>query len=70
MSFGSPAVDMCLKCIQYDNKIHSGDRSCIADQTLQKKRSGAFYSLLQAKNDGVTISFDCQRNMVLPNISD
>nr|CAD7460410.1 unnamed protein product [Timema tahoe] len=56
LSFGSPAVDKCSKCIQYELKIQAGDTSCVAEQELHKRRSDAFFSQLRAKNDGQLVS--------------
>lgn len=46
LSFGSPAVDKCSKCIEYELKIQAGDTSCTAQQLLHKKRSDSFFLII------------------------
>lgn len=71
LSFGSPALDKCSKCIQFQLKLESGDKSVETEYTLHKKRADSFFSLLQTQNeDEITLSFDCQKNLVLPKIPD
>lgn len=71
LSFGSPAVDKCSKCIQYQLKLESGDTSVENEYNLHRKRADCFFDMLKSqKEDEVTISFDCQKNLVLPKIPD
>lgn len=39
--------------------------------TVHKRRGKAFFDILKQERDGIqTISFDCQKNMVLPKVPD
>lgn len=76
LGFGSPRTDVCSACLQLTEKIKScHDEEIKANLTIEKRlhqlRAKAFFDLLKERCDGVQIiSFDCQKNQVMPKVPD
>lgn len=76
LGFGSPRVDVCSTCLQFNEKLKSADSEdlktqLMAEKTVHKRRAKAFFSMFKDGNPNIKIiSFDCQKNMVLPKIPD
>lgn len=76
IGFGNPRTDVCSKCIELDERMkNEPNRSTKAqymiEKTIHKRKAKKFYQLLNEKQDGMlTLSFDCQKNQVLPKIPD
>lgn len=76
LGFGSPRTDTCSKCNELLERIKkSTDPSekvnLMTEKRVHMLKARAFYRLLKEKRDDlVTFSFDCQKNQVLPKISD
>lgn len=77
ISFKSPATDACSECIRLKALIpvttsQPQKQEYMARLTVHKMRYQSFYSMLK-QDDGPTVlklSFDCQKNLVLPRIPD
>lgn len=60
-----------FKIIQLQLKLESGDKSVETEYKLHKARADCFFTQLKTQNeDEITLSFDCQKNLVLPKIPD
>lgn len=76
LSFKTPATDACSTCISYLEKIklatdNKKKEDLKAEYHVHKLKAEAFYSLLKQENDeNFILSFDCQKNMVLPRVPD
>lgn len=77
IGFGTPKTDLCSTCLQYKTNIKqhalgTAERENFeAQQKLHKLRANAFYQILQEERDDlVTFSFDCQKNLALPKLPD
>lgn len=76
IGFGSPSTDVCSKCLELREKIKNEKDASIktvltTEYRIHKLRAKAFFEQLKEKRDGLlTISFDCQKNLVLPKIPD
>ncbi|CAG4975957.1 unnamed protein product [Colias eurytheme] len=76
LGFGSPRTDTCSKCSELTEKIKSCTRTSekallMAEMRVHKLKARAFYRLLKEKRDDLMVlSFDCQKNQVLPKVSD
>ena len=76
IGFKSPVSDVCSICLSLDEKIKlETDKGRRSDLLIQKRvhkvRARAYFDLLKEEDDDVaTISFDCQKNMVLPKVQD
>lgn len=76
LSFKSPATDACSKCIQLRESIKSERDSAkkqlqIAQLRIHKLKAKWFYSSLKTQlDDEIILSFDCQKNLVLPKVPD
>lgn len=73
ISFESPAVDACSKCLQYEERCKSdrNTREIEIEFECHKRRANAFFGLLKRDEENtITFSFDCQKNLVLPKIPD
>lgn len=76
IGFGRPRVDECSTCISLHERIKH-EKNCTIKQTLMTEnhihrlKYKAFYSLLKEERDNLlTLSFDCQKNQVLPRVPD
>lgn len=76
LGFGTPRTDVCSTCLSLDEKIKNNinadeKNKHIIEKRVHKLRANAFYTLLrQTRDDLLTISFDCQKNQVLPKVPD
>lgn len=76
IGFGSPRTDVCSRCTELDEKIKSekdmrAKNTFIIEKRVHTLKSRAFYQLLREEKEGmVTLSFDCQKNQVLPKVPD
>lgn len=76
IGFGTPSTDACSTCIQLKERIKTctnqqEKQDLITEQRVHKLKARAFYDILKQENEGeITMSFDCQKNMVLPKIPD
>lgn len=70
IGFGSPATDQCSKCLQFKERLKSGE-DCKVEYDVHKNRANYFYVLLKKNNESeITFTFDCQKNLVLPKLTD
>lgn len=76
IGFGSPRTDECSTCISLNERIKvckdlEIKTNLICEKRCHKLKAKAFYVLLKEKRDDlITISFDCQKNQVLPKVPD
>lgn len=77
ISFKSPATDACSECIRLTEMIKvtsnpEDKQLCISKLRVHKLKAKAFYSMLKVpvQEDEVRLSFDCQKNLVLPKVPD
>lgn len=76
VGFGSPATDQCSKCLELKERIKSvenwGEKEKLKiELEVHKKRGQMFFELLQNEEDGtITYSFDCQKNLIYPKLTD
>lgn len=76
LGFGSPRVDVCSICLQFDERLKRTSteiekNTLLTEKRIHKLRAKAFYSLLK-ENDTIicTLSFDCQKNLPFPKLPD
>lgn len=76
ISFDSPSTDKCSTCCRFENQI-SFETNAEKKKDLQfqlkahKTRAEAFYTKLRLQvENSLTLSYDCQKNLVLPKIPD
>lgn len=76
IGFKTPGTDKCSTCSMYDEQIkfaknHAKKEEFMRKKRVHKLRSKAFYKLLkQTAPELLTMSFDCQKNQVLPKVPD
>lgn len=76
LGFGSPRTDVCSECIELQERIKTEQNASKKLELMIKKRihklkANAFFKLLRERDDNVAIlSFDCQKNLVLPKVPD
>ncbi|CAH2088921.1 unnamed protein product [Euphydryas editha] len=75
LGFGSPRTDACSRCIELNEKVKTADLNLKQEYIVQKRihtlKAKAFYNLLQTNEEHViTLSFDCQKNMMLDTLPD
>lgn len=76
LSFTTPRTDVCSTCIELAEKIKrstdEGEKNnLIIEKNVHKRRANAFFQLLKETRDNlITLSFDCQKNLVLPKVPD
>lgn len=76
IGFGSPRTDVCSTCISLDEKKKAEKNEEEKNKLITEKRvhmlkAKAFYSLLkEKKSDLIILSFDCQKNLILPKVPD
>jgi hypothetical protein len=86
LGFGIPATDVCSTCLSLKEKIKKFPTSKLLEKypekALEKQNlieeyrehkieAGFFFRLLKEKSrELLTISFDCQKNLVLPKVPD
>lgn len=77
IGFSAPAVDECSTCLQLGIKIEEAKNDeekkkvLEAEKTLHVKQANSFFERLRNKEyDCFLMSYDCQKNLVLPKVSD
>lgn len=76
IGFNAPQVDVCSTCLEFKEKIKREKdatikTSLLTSQKIHKLRAKAFFgSLKEVRKDLLTISYDCEKNLVLPKIPD
>lgn len=76
IGFKTPATDMCSTCIMLTERMKfetdpKNKQNLMVKRLVHKRRAKAFFSLLQEQAEElITMSFDCQKNMVLPKVAD
>lgn len=76
LGFGTPRTDTCSKCtelLENIKKCQDGQEKSrlMTEKRVHMLKAKYFYRLLKEKVDNMlTISFDCQKNQVLPKIPD
>lgn len=76
IGFGRPRSDVCSRCIELTEKIKYEANTELRNElmfqkTVHKRRAKAFFDFLRQEKSGLlTISFDCQKNQVLPKVPD
>lgn len=76
IGFKTPRVDVCSKCLELNERIKSQKnpnvkQMLITEQRIHKLKANMFYYYLRQKEDNtLTMSFDCQKNQVLPKVPD
>lgn len=76
IGFGSPRQDVCSTCLQLQERIkieksETNKVSLMTQLRIHKLRAKSFTKYLrEERDDMVTISFDCQKNLPLPKIPD
>lgn len=76
VGFGSPATDQCSKCMELKERIkntrdQAKKRELNVTLEIHKKRAKKFFELLKVEeNNEMTFSFDCQKNLIFPKLTD
>ncbi|BES90131.1 transposon protein [Nesidiocoris tenuis] len=77
ISFKSPATDACSLCIQLNSKLKVAQTQALKVELMGKIRvhklkANTFYALLKQKEEPsvLKMSFNCQKNLVLPKVPD
>lgn len=76
LGFGTPRTDVCSTCLSLEEQIKistdtEAKKKLMIQKRVHKLRANSFYSLLrETRDDLITISFDCQKNQVLPKVPD
>lgn len=76
IGFGSPRQDVCSTCLQLSEtlKIEKDPATRVSIMTqarVHKLRAAAFFNYLKEdRDDLITLSFDCEKNLPLPKIPD
>lgn len=75
IGFGSPAVDKCSTCTSLESRINVATgqekKELIVQMNAHKARSNVFFEKLRQDNESeLTLSYDCQKNLVLPKVPD
>lgn len=76
VSFNAPYTDKCSTCMSLENKIlgevnAEKKNELKAELIVHKKRADVFFCKLRNKKDNeITLSYDCQKNLILPKVPD
>lgn len=79
IGFKMPRVDVCSKCTELTEKIkvakdrrdEAAKAGYMTEMRLHKLKAKCFYEYLKERNESIlTMSFDCQKNQVLPKVPD
>lgn len=76
LSFKSPRTDVCSRCLELSERIKHEQNvelknKLMIEKRIHKLRSKAFFDTLrESREDLITFSFDCQKNLVLPKVPD
>lgn len=76
IGFDAPYVDKCSTCARLEYQIsveqdNAKKEKIKVELTCHKSRADKFYQLLKEENDSeLILSYDCQKNLILPKIPD
>lgn len=76
LSFQSPRTDVCSVCLQFLEQLKyekdpQTKTKLMIERRVHKLRAKAFFNLLrEEREDLIILSFDCQKNLVLPKVPD
>lgn len=76
IGFGTPRKDVCSTCLQLQEQIKhekctAKKQKLMIDLRIHKLRAKAFFEKLREERDDlITVSFDCQKNLPLPKVPD
>jgi hypothetical protein len=73
IGFNSPHVDVCSLCLEYKEKLkrETVETEKLKLMTFQRIRAKAFFESLREERDNLlTVSFDCEKKVVLPKRPD
>lgn len=76
LGFGNPRTDTCSKCSELTEKIKTSTdptqkQTLITEKRVHSLKYRAFYKLLKEKREDLMVfAFDCQKNQILPKVSD
>nr|CAI5839120.1 unnamed protein product [Callosobruchus analis] len=76
IGFNAPQVDVCSYCLEYRGKIKREKNpehkaTFVTEYKLHKLKAKRFFEILKKEEAHViTLSYDCEKNLVLPKIPD
>lgn len=76
LGFNAPQTDVCSRCLELKGRISNTrdmheKQTLITESRIHKLKAKAFFDLLKEDRPGMQIlSYDCQKNLVLPKIPD
>lgn len=76
LGFGTPRTDVCSRCLELTEKIKTSTepdkkQEYIVQKRIHSLKAKAFYNLLKTEDENILVmSFDCQKNMMLPKLPD
>ena len=76
VGFGSPRTDACSTCLRLAEQIKTTKdldekKVLVSEKNSHVKEANRFYNFLREKKDDmITLSFDCEKNMPLPKVPD
>lgn len=76
LGFGTPRTDVCSRCLELTEKIKTSTepdkkQEYIVQKRIHSIKAKAFYNLLKTEDENILVmSFDCQKNMMLPKLPD
>lgn len=75
IGFKTPRQDVCSKCTEFTDKIKKSQNEekvlLMASLRIHKLKAKCFYTFLREYDEHTfSISFDCQKNQVLPKVAD
>ena len=76
IGFGNPKSDVCSTCLEFSEKMKNVKTEKEKSELMIGKRIhtmkyNAFYSYLRQESENtISISFDCQKNLLLPKLPD
>lgn len=74
--FGSPKTDACSTCLHLDEQLKvetdmEKKQELETQKRVHKLKADAFYEMLKTADDkAVILTFDCQKNLLLPRVPD
>lgn len=77
IGFGAPAVDACSRCLRFKEQLKHATTAIEKQNLMSQKRihslqAKAFFQMLgqNTTEDTLVLSYDCQKNQVLPKVPD
>lgn len=76
LSFKSPRTDVCSKCLEISERLKiekdlRKKQDLLIEKRVHRLKANAFFQLLrQNRDDLIILSFDCEKNLVLPKVPD